>query len=325
MKPSGKMSGLLLSCCAAILLAPAVPAQSYPVKPVRIIAPFPPGGGTDLFARAVAQKLTAALGQQVVVDNRSGAGGMIGSELAARASPDGYTLLVTSSSTHSINPHLSRKPLYDPLRDFTPVINIASAPNVLVVHPSLPARTVKELVSLAKARPGAINYASNGSGTLSHLTGELFKLQTGVNMVHIPYKGGPPAVIDLVAGQVSALFTAFPTVFGQVRAGRLRALAVSGTKRAVAAPHLPTVGETVPGFESVQWWAMFAPAGVPAEIVDKLNSEVAKIIAGPEVKGRFAAEGAEPIGGSPREFAAFLKADYEKWGKVVKEVGIRPE
>lgn len=325
MKPSGKMNGLLLSCCAAILSAPAVPAQSYPVKPVRIIAPFPPGGGTDLFARAVAQKLTAALGQQVVVDNRSGAGGMIGSELAARASPDGYTLLVTSSSTHSINPHLSRKPLYDPLRDFTPVINIASAPNVLVVHPSLPARTVKELVILAKARPGAINYASNGSGTLSHLTGELFKLQTGVNMVHIPYKGGPPAVIDLVAGQVSALFTAFPTVFGQVRAGRLRALAVSGTKRAVAAPHLPTVGETVPGFESVQWWAMFAPAGVPAEIVDKLNSEVAKIIAGPEVKGRFAAEGAEPIGGSPREFAAFLKADYEKWGKVVKEVGIRPE
>jgi tripartite-type tricarboxylate transporter receptor subunit TctC len=300
-------------------------AQSYPVKPIRIVAPFPAGGGTDLFARAVAQKLTTVFGQQTVVDNRSGAGGMIGSELAARAAPDGYTLLVTSSSTHSINPHLTRKPLYDPLRDFAPVINIASAPNVLVVHPSVPARTVKDLIALAKARPGAINYASNGSGTLSHLTGELFKLQTGINMVHIPYKGGPPAVIDLVAGQVSALFAALPTVFGQVRAGKLRALAVSGAKRAATVPDVPTVAETVPGFESVQWWAMFAPAGTPAEVVDRLNSEVAKIIADADVKTRFAAEGAEPAGGSPRDLAAFLKADYEKWGKVVKETGVRSE
>jgi tripartite-type tricarboxylate transporter receptor subunit TctC len=194
-------------------------AQPYPAKSIRVVAPFPPSGGTDLFARALAQKLGAVFGQQVIVDNRSGAGGMIGSDLVARAAPDGYTLLVTSSSTHSIAPHLTRKPLYDPLRDFAPIIAIASAPNLLVVHPSLPVRTVKELIDLAKARPGAINYASNGAGTLSHLTGELFKLQTGTNLAHIPYKGGPPAVIDLVAGQVSVLFTAIPTAVTQVRAG----------------------------------------------------------------------------------------------------------
>jgi tripartite-type tricarboxylate transporter receptor subunit TctC len=309
----------------AVLWVPAALAQGYPAKPIRVIVPFPPGGGTDLFARAVSQKLTAAWGQQVIVDNRSGAGGMIGSELVAKAAPDGYTLLVTSSSTHSINPHLSRKPLYDPLLDFAPVALIASAPNVLVVHPSVPARTVKELIALGKARPGSINYASNGSGTLSHLTGELFKLQAGVSVVHIPYKGGPPAVIDLVAGQVSLLFAAFPTVSGQVRAGRLRAIAVTGARRVEASKDLPTVAETLPGFESSQWWALFAPAAAPADIVDKLNAEVAKIIGDAEVKARFASEGAEALGGSPREFAAFLKADYEKWGKVVKDTGIRSE
>src|SRR5678815_2464978 len=185
---------LFLSGCVAAGAPLVVLAQTYPAKSIRVVAPFPPSGGTDLFARALAQKLGAVFGQQVIVDNRSGAGGMIGSELVARAAPDGYTLLVTSSSTHSIAPHLTRKPLYDPLRDFAPIIAIASAPNLLVVHPSLPVRTVKELIDLAKARPGAINYASNGAGTLSHLTGELFKLQTGTNLAHIPYKGGPPAV-----------------------------------------------------------------------------------------------------------------------------------
>jgi tripartite-type tricarboxylate transporter receptor subunit TctC len=317
---------------AAWLLVLAVPcapgaalAQNYPAKPVRVIAPFPPSGGTDLFARAIAQKLGAVFGQQVVVDNRSGAGGMIGSDMVARAAPDGYTLLVTSSSTLSIAPHLSRKPLYDPLRDFAPVIIIASAPNLLVVHPSLPVRTVSALIDLAKAHPGAINYASNGSGTLSHLTGELFKLQTGTNLVHIPYKGGPPAVIDLVAGQVSVLFTAIPTALTQVRAGRLRAVAVTGLKRVDAVKELPTVAETLPGFESSQWWSMLAPPGTPADIVDKLNAEVARMLIDTDVKARFANEGADAIGGSPREFAAYLKADYEKWGRVVKAAGIRPE
>lgn len=311
--------------CVPVLWISSVAAQTYPAKPVRIIAPFPPGGGTDLFARSVGQKLTTALGQQIVVDNRSGAGGMIGSELVARAAPDGYTLLITSSSTHSINPHLTRKPLYDPLRDFAPVVLIASAPNVLVVHPSVPVRSVKALIALAKARPGEINYASNGSGTLSHLTGELFKLQAGINMVHIPYKGGPPAVIDLVAGNVSALFSAFPTVSGQVRAGKLRAIAVSSAKRAAAAPELPTVAETLSGFESSQWWGMFAPAATPADVIDRLNGEVAKILGEADVKARFATDGAESVGGSPRDFAAFLKTDYEKWGRVVKETGIRAD
>ncbi len=308
-----------------LILAAGAPAsaQQYPSKPVRVIVPFPASGGTDLFARIVAQKLSGVFGQQMIVDNRAGAGGSIGSELAARAAPDGHTLLITSSSTLSINPHLVRKSSYDPLRDYAPVIIIASAPNVLVVHPSLPARSVTEFVKLAKSKPGAINYASNGPGTLSHLTGELFKRQTGINMLHIPYKGGPPAVTDLMAGQVSALFAAFPTVYGQVRAERLRAVAISGLKRAAAAPQVPSVAETVPGFESVQWWAMLAPANTPAEIIAKLNAEVAKIIADGEVKAKFATEGAEPIGGSPQEFALFLKNDYEKWGRVVKESGIQ--
>ena len=317
----------MLGALAALFGAASAPAlaQGYPNKPIRVIAPFPPGGGTDLFARAVAQKLTAAWGQQVVVDNRSGAGGMIGSELVARAAPDGYTLLITSSSSHSIAPHLTRKPLYDPLRDFTPVMLIASAPNVLVVHPSVPARSVGQLIALAKARPGAINYASNGSGTLSHLTAELFKLHAGVDMVHIPYKGGPPAVIDLVAGQVSVLFSALPTVLAQVRAGKLRALAVTGDKPMEAAKELPTVGQTLPGFESSQWWGLFAPPAAAAELVDRLNAELAKFLVDADVKARFATDGAEPVGGSPRDFAAFFKADYEKWGRVVKQAGVRAD
>ena len=314
----------LLICLLAVPVLPAF-SQGYPSKPVRVIAPFPPGGGTDLFARAVAQKLTSTLGQTFVVDNRSGAGGMIGADLIAKSPPDGYSLLITSSSTHSINPHLTRKMPYDAIRDFVPVINIASAPNVLVVHPSVPAKSVKELIALAKSRPGALNYASNGTGTLSHLTGEMFKLQAGVNLIHIPYKGGPPAVIDLVAGQVSALFAAAPTVFPQVRAGKLRAIAMTGPKRSAALPDLPAVAEILPGFDSVQWWAMFAPAGTAGDVVDRLNSEVSRIITDADVKARFAAEGAEPAGGSPREFAAFVRADFEKWGKVVKAVGIRPE
>jgi tripartite-type tricarboxylate transporter receptor subunit TctC len=316
----------LIMCCAAALMAAApAAAQTYPTKPVRVIAPFPPGGGTDLFARAIAQKLGAAWGQQVIVDNRAGAGGMIGSELVARAAPDGYTLLVTSSSTHAINPHLTRKPLYDPLRDFSPIINIASAPNVLVVHPSVPARSVKELVSLAKARPGELNYASNGNGTLSHLTAELFRMRTGTQLVHIPYKGGPPAVIDLMAGQVALLFAAFPTVAPQVRAGRLRAIAVTGPERVEAAKDLPTVAETLPEFESSQWWAMFAPAGLATQLVERINRDVQAILSDSDVRGRFAAEGASPIGGSAASFSAFLKADYEKWGKVVRAAGIKPE
>jgi len=322
---TAKVAAGLIAGTVGAFITQAALAQAYPAKSIRVIAPFPASGGTDLFARALAQKLSVVFGQQVIVDNRSGAGGMIGSEMVARAAPDGYTLLVTSSSTHSIAPHLTRKPLYDPLKDFAPVIEIASAPNLLVVHPSLPVHTVKDLINLAKARPGQINYASNGAGTLSHLTGELFKLQTGTNLAHIPYKGGPPAVIDLVAGQVSVLFTAIPTAVTQVRANRLRAIAITGLKRVDAVKELPTVAETVPGFESSQWWGMFAPPGTPADVIEKLNAEVGRMLADADVKARFTNEGAEAIGGSARDLAAYLKADYEKWGKVVKDAGIRPE
>ena len=314
-----------MTVIAVVTAALPAAAQNYPAKPVRIVAPFPAGGGTDLFARAIAQKLSVATGQQFLVDNRSGAGGMIGCDLVAKAPADGYTLLITSSSTHSINPHLTRKPLYDPLRDFAPVSLIASAPNLLVVHPSLPVRSVKELVAFAKSRPGQLNYASNGTGTLSHLTGELFKLRAGVELTHVPYKGGPPALIDLVSGQVSALFTAVPTASPHMRGGRLRALAVTGEKRLEALKELPAVAETLPGFESSQWWGFFAPAGFSSELIAKLNAEVEKILRDSEVRSRFAAEGAEAVGGTPGDFALFFRNDYEKWRKVVAEAGIRPE
>jgi len=300
-------------------------AQNYPVKPIRLVSPYPPGGANDILARIVGQKLGENLGQQIVIENRGGATGNIGAEYVAKAAPDGYTILMGQASNLTINVSLMSKMPYDPVRDLAPVTLVATTPNLLVVHPSLPVRTVKELIDLAQARPGAINYASNGAGTLSHLTGELFKLQTGTNLAHIPYKGGPPAVIDLVAGQVSVLFTAIPTAVTQVRAGRLRAIAVTGLKRVDAIKEVPTVAETVPGFESSQWWGMFAPPGTPADIIDKLNAEVARMLVDAEVKARFANEGADAIGGNPREFAAYLKADYEKWGKVVKEAGIRPE
>ena len=299
--------------------------QLYPAKPIRIIAPFPPGGGTDLFARLIAQKMSVAWGQQTVVDNRPGAAGMIGSSQVARAAPDGYTLLLTTLDTLAIIPHLTKKPLYDSVRDFAQIIVIASAPNVLVVHPSLPARTVKELVALAKAHPGAINYASNGIGTLSHLTGELFKLQTRINLIHVPYNGGPPAMLGVVTGQASVLFTALPTALPLVRATKLRALAVTSLKRVDMAKDLPAMAETVPGFESVQRWALFAPAALPADIIAKLNREVTRFLGDEDIRNAFAAQGADPVGGTPAEFTAFLKTEYEKWGKVVESAGIRPE
>lgn len=315
---------LKLVIAGVVVLGPAVVfAQGYPARTVRVIVPFPAGGGSDILARTVAEKLSAGLGQQFIVDNRSGAGGTLGTELATKASPDGYTLIFNSSSALVIGPNLVRKPPYDPLRDLAPITRVASAPNVLVVHPSLPATSVKALLALAKTRPGEINFASNGTGTLSHLTVELFKLRGGVNMLHVPYKGGAPAVIDTMAGHTSALFAAFPTVSTQVRAGRLRALAVSSAKRAAVAPELPTVAETLPGFESSQWWGLFGPAGLPADVVGKLNAEMQKVLANEEVKKRMAADAAEPIGGTPAECLEFMRADFEKWRRVISDAGLR--
>ena len=319
------------SACQVVLLSwvcstGCASAQGYPGKPVRIIVPFPPAGAADIVARAIAHKLNEVWGTQVIVDNRAGAGGMIGAESAVRAPPDGYTVLFASSSPMAISPNLAAKPPYHPLRDFVPVILIGYSPNVLLIHPSLPTRTVKELIALAKARPGQLNYASNGTGTLSHLTTEMFKLQAGIDIVHVPYKGGAPAVIDTVAGQTSIFIAAFPTVVAQMRAGRLRALAVTGKHRAQIAPDLPTVAEAaLPGFESTQWWGAYGPLGLSAEVVAKLNSDIGKVLATQEVKQRLAADAAEPGGGTPRELAEYLKADYERWGRVVREAKIRAE
>lgn len=298
-------------------------AQRYPAQPIRLVVPFPPSGGADILARAIAQKLTESLGMQVVVDNRSGAGGMIGTENVARATPDGYSLVLTTSSSLSISPHLSAKPTYDPLRDLAPVILIGQGPNVLVIHPSLPVKSVKDLITLAKARPGELNMASNGIGSLSHLTGELFKMRAGIRMVHVPYKGGAPAVTDIIAGNVSVLFASLPTVDAQMRAGKLRALAVTSARRTRAAPELPTVAEAaLPGFESDQWWGMFGPAGLPTAIVTKLNAEVGSALQDPKVKKLFEVIGADIAGGTPHDLAQYLKADYDRWGEVIKTAHI---
>jgi tripartite-type tricarboxylate transporter receptor subunit TctC len=314
---------LMLLCCAAV--ATHTLAQGYPDKPVRAVVPFPPGGAADIVARHVAQKLSEAFGQQFIVDNRAGAGGAIGTEQVARAGPDGYTVLFGSSSAMSINPHITKTP-YDPIKGFTPVILTGYAPNVLVVHPSLPAKTVKELIAIARAKPGALNYASNGIGTLSHLTGELFMQRAGIKLVHVPYKGAAPATIDTISGQVTMLFAAYPSVSAQARAGKLKLLAVTSAKRIEIAPQLPTVAEAaLPGFESNQWWGLYGPAGMPAAIVTKLNTETNRILGTADIRKRFAADGAEPGGGSPNDLAAYLKDDYEKWGKVVRAAGIRPE
>ena len=311
---------LVASACAV-----TAAAQSYPAKPVRIVAPFPAGGGTDIFARTIGQKLGTAWSQQVVVDNRPGAAGMIGGGLVAHAAPDGYTLLLTTLDTLAIIPHINKQPLYDSLRDFSPILMVASAPNMLVVHPSVPARSVNELIMLAKSNPGQLNYASNGYGTLSHLTGELFKLQAGAIVVHVPYNGGPPALLGVVTGQASMLFTSIPTALPQVKAGRLRAIAVGNPTRVDTVSELPTVADTLPGFESVQRWAILGPAGMAPELVTKVNRDVTAVLNDDDVKASFAAQGANRLGGTPAAFAAFIKTDYDKWGKVVGAAGIRPE
>lgn len=313
----------MLTAALVFSVSAAATAQGYPAKPVRVIVPFPAAGGTDLMARTIAEKIGAALGQQFIVDNRTGAGGALGSDLVAKSAPDGYTLLVSSSSPMVIGPNLMQKPPYDPLRSFSPIIIISSAPNVLVIHPSLPVKNVQELITLARQRPGQLNYASNGAGTLSHLTGELFSQRTGIKMMHVPYRGAPPAVIDTVAGNVSLLFSAYPTVSVQIESKRLRALAVSGSKRASVAPELPSIAETLPGFESSQWWGMFGPAGMPSEAINRLNAAAQQALTLADVRKRLAADAAEPIGGSAEESDKFLRADYEKWRKVIRDAGVK--
>ena len=298
--------------------------QAYPSKPIRLIVPLSPGGGTDIVARALALKLTDNLGQNVVVDNRPGAGGSIGAELAAQAVPDGYTLIMTSASA-VIRPLMYRA-RFDLVRDFAPVSQITMQPYVIVVNPSLPVKSVGELIAFAKSNPGKLNYASAGNGSLTHLTGELLKATTGIDMVHVPYKGAGTYFPDLFSGTVHLAFGSIISVQPHIRANRVRPLAVTSAGRAKLVPEVPTAGEAgVRGFAVTQWFGVFAPAHTPRPIVERLNQEIVKVLRQPELAARLAADGAEAVGSSPQQFAAHVKAERDKWAKVIKETGIRAD
>ena len=317
---------------AAAALSVALPtqlagaAESYPVKPVRVIAAFSPGGYVDFTARLVAGPLGAALGQQFVVENRAGAGGIVGTEVVARAAPDGHTLVVGSVGTHAVNQTLYPKLPYNVLRDFQPVARLSDAPSILAVHPSLPARSVKELAALAKARPGAINYASAGSGTSTHLAAVLFEHLARVKLVHVPYKGGGPALIAVVAGEVPVTFGTAASVSPHTKSGRLRGLAVTSGQRSAVLPELPTIAEGgLAGYEMLNWLGLFAPAGTPRAVVDRLANEALRIVRQPDIVSRFHAQASEPSPLGTDEFAAFVKREVEKWGKVVAATGMTAE
>jgi tripartite-type tricarboxylate transporter receptor subunit TctC len=321
-----QVSVLLSLCALCTMPAHAQPAGGYPSKPIRIVVPFPPAGPTDVVARLVGQKLAERWGQQVVVENRAGAGGTIGAELVARTAPDGYTLLMGSTANMAVNVTLYDKLSYDPVKDFVPVNLAAITPNLMVVNPALPAKTVREFVALAKGKPGSINYASGGSGTPSHLAAELFKTMAGIQMSHIPYKGSIPALTDVVGGQVTLMFDSMPSALPMVKSGKLRALAQTGAKRSAAVPDLPTIAEAgLPGYEVAGWFGLFAPAGTPRDIVVRLSNEVTQILNLPDVKERYAVLGAEPGPGSPDEFARFLSSEISKWAKVIRDSGTKAE
>ncbi|TMH88026.1 MAG: tripartite tricarboxylate transporter substrate binding protein [Betaproteobacteria bacterium] len=324
---TGRRAALSLAATLAILAPHAArAADAYPAKPVRFVVAFPPGGGTDIIARAIAQKLAERIAQQVVVDNRPGAGGNIGTDIVAKSAPDGYTMLMGSAGPLAINASLFGKMPFDPIKDLAPVTLAASTPNVLVVHPSLRVATVKELIALAKARPGEINFASSGHGTPAHLAGELFNSMAGVKMVHVPYKGAAPALADLLGGQVQLMFSTMPPALPHVKDGKLRALAVTSAKRSPAAPDIPTLDEiALPGFEANTWHGVVVPAGTPATIVARLNREIVAILHLPDVVERFSSQGAEALGSTPEEFAAYIRSETLKWAKVVRDSGAKAE
>jgi len=310
----------VLLAFAVIVVALPVHAQNYPVRPVRMIVPFSPGGATDVPARILAQRLSEALGHQIVIDNRPGAGGVLGADAVAKAPPDGYTLLLTAT-THVISASLYKKLPYDAIRDFAPVMLIGSGPNVLTVHPSLPAKNVRELIALAKARPGKIDYASSGNGSSQHLFGALFMSLADIRMMHIPYKGSAPATTDLIAGQVSVGFPGIALVLPHTKAGRLRALAVTSAERSKAMPDVPSIAEAgVPGYAATLWLGLLAPRGTPPQIVQKLFDEIAKLLRQPEVESAYLATGTDVTISNPEQFGLFVKAEYDKWAKVIKAV-----
>jgi len=316
---------LLAAMAAAGWPVPAAAQQAYPSKPVRIISPFPPGGGNDALCRIVAQKLVEGLKQQVIVENRAGANGIVGTEVAARSAPDGYTIVLIPSG-HAVNATLYRKLPFDSIRDFTPITLAGSSPLVLAVHPSLPVKSVKELVALARARPGQLTYVSAGVGASGHLGGALFETLTGTKMVHIPYKGMAVAITDLMSGQVSLTFGTSLSVIPHARSGRLRALATTGARRSPALPDLPTVAEAgVPGYEASLWYGFVGPARLPPEVVRRLNSAIVAVLGLPDVRDRLASQGVDPQPTTPEEFAQLLASDVERWAKVIQRAGIQPE
>jgi tripartite-type tricarboxylate transporter receptor subunit TctC len=313
------VAGLFFTAGAAL-------AQTYPIRPIRWIVTYPPGGPTDVVARAIGAKLTAEWGQQIVIDNRAGAGGVIGTELAAKAVPDGYTLLFGTSAGLTINPALSNKLPYDAVKDFAPVSLLVLNPQLLVVNIAVPANSVKELIALAKARPGQLNYASVGQGSPNHLGMELLKALAGIEMMHVPYKGTGPALTDLLGGQIQLMFNSMPSVLPLVAGGKLKALAVGSARRCAAIPDIPTVAEAgVAGFENVTWYGMFAPARTPHEIIVKLNKLVVRILAEPEMAQRLVSQGAEPRSSTPEELTRFMHVESERWKKVIKAANIRLE
>ena len=303
---------------AALTSMPAF-AQSYPAKPIRLIVPFPAGGATDILARALSQKLGEKIGQTVVVENRPGAGGTIGADAASKSAADGYTLLLATSSTHSIGPAINPKIPYNAETDFTPIAYVASSPNVVVVPNTLPVKTMREFIDYARKNPGKLNYASSGNGTIVHLTTEYFKAQSDTFILHIPYRGTALAIPDLVSGKVDVMFDSFVTGMPHVKDGKLRALAVTSAKRSALAPEMPTVAETLPGFDSVTWFGLYGPKGLPQDLTAKVNQAVNAALADTDVKDRFARLGAEPAGGTPQTFAAMVKADNAKWKKIIAD------
>ena len=314
-----KRRQLLQTAASAVALPSLAWAQTYPAKPVRLVVPFPAGGATDLFARVLSLKMGDKLGQTVVVENRPGAGGTIGSDLVAKSVADGYTLLLATSSTHSIGPALNPKIPYDAQADFTPVSHVGNAPSIMLVPNSAPANTVKEWVDYARKNPGRLNFGSSGNGTIVHLTAEVFKAQAGLFIVHIPYRGTALAIPDLVSGKLDVMFDSLPTGLPHVRDGRLKALAVTSAKRSPLAPDLPAVSEVVPGFESNTWFGLYGPKGLPNDIRDKVSGVVQQVLQDADIKDRLARLGIEPVGGSATQFAQMVQADAAKWKKIIAE------
>jgi len=316
---------LVFMALAAATAGAAFAQAGYPSKPVRMVVPSSAGGGTDIVARIIAPELSKRLGQQVVIDNRPGAGTMIGIEVAAKSPPDGYTLLM-GLSTLAINSALYKKVPYDPQRDFAPITQAVSSASIIVVHPSIPVKTLKELIAFARARPDQLNYASAGTGTYPHMTMELFLSMAKLKMVHIPYKGTAPAMIDMVAGQVATMAATILTGMPQIRAGRLRPLAITSAARSPIVPDIPTVAEAgLPGYESVQWYGMLAPARTPRDIITRLHGEATRVLQQPEIKARFAGDGADPVGSTPEEFTRYIQSELTKWAKVARDAGIQQE